>query len=126
MRVMDLGDEKAPPRALRRGDSATLSIERLTQDGRGVTRVDGKVVFVADALPGETVTATIVRKRRRHDEARTDEIQQSSPQRVTTRCQWFGACGGCSLQHLAASSQLEVKQQWLLDALQRIGGVTPE
>ncbi|MBT8428986.1 MAG: 23S rRNA (uracil(1939)-C(5))-methyltransferase RlmD, partial [Gammaproteobacteria bacterium] len=116
---MDLTANQSQARRLRRGDQATVEIESLTQEGRGVARHNGKVLFVADALPGESVLATVVKTRRRHDMASTSEIHVASPQRVTPRCEWFGNCGGCSLQHLDSSAQLDFKQDWLLDALQR-------
>lgn len=123
---MDTSANKPPAKRLRRGDQVTVDIESLTQEGRGVARHNGKVMFVADALPGETVMATVVKTQRRHDLAATDAIQVASPQRVVPRCEWFGACGGCSLQHLGSTAQLSVKQGWLLDALERIGGLTPD
>lgn len=114
-----------PERSLRRGETATVRIDSLTHEGRGVTRVGGKVLFVADALPGELVDATVVRRRRNHDEARLETLHEAAPQRVEPRCAWFGTCGGCSLQHLDAATQIGHKQRWLLDSLERIGSVTP-
>lgn len=123
---MDISAKNPATKRLRRGDQAIVEIESLTQEGRGVARLNGKVMFVADALPGESVTATIVKTQRRHDLASTDEIHVASEQRVIPQCEWFGNCGGCSLQHLDSHAQLEVKQGWLVDALLRIGGVEPE
>ena len=113
-------------RPLRRGEQATVEIDKLTHDGRGVARVGGKVLFVSDALPGELVDATVVRRRRGHDEARLDELHRASAARMAPPCEWFGACGGCSLQHLTPDAQLQTKQQWMLDALRRIGAVEPQ
>ena len=70
------------------------SIDDLSHDGRGVAHVEGKTVFVADALPGERVLAKRVRKHRNFDEARTEEILEASPERVPPRCAHFGVCGG--------------------------------
>lgn len=123
---MDLATAAAQQKALKRGDTVELQVERLTHDGRGVARHNGKVVFVADALPGETVSATVVRRRRNRDEARAEAIVVPSPRRVTPACSWFGNCGGCSLQHLDAAAQLEVKQEWLLESLRRIAAVEPD
>lgn len=108
-----------------RGDPRVANIEALTQDGRGVCRIDGKAVFVADALPGEKVRVQPMRRRRGHDEARLLEIIEPARQRVTPRCEYFGYCGGCALQHLAHAAQLEAKQTQLLSALERIGRVQP-
>jgi 23S rRNA (uracil1939-C5)-methyltransferase len=98
----------------------------LAHDGRGIARIDGKVVFIAGALPGERVRLAILRRRRKMDEAQLIEILTPSPDRVTPRCEHFGICGGCSLQHLSASAQLAAKQGQLLEDLSRIGQVTPE
>lgn len=95
----------------------------LAHDGRGVARVEGKTVFVADALPGERVKAHIVRRHRDFDEAQADEILVASPDRVTPRCQHFGVCGGCVLQHLAPSAQIAAKQNVLAQNFARIGHV---
>jgi 23S rRNA (uracil1939-C5)-methyltransferase len=103
----------------------TAEIGDLAQDGRGIARVDGKVVFVADALPGERVRYRLTRTGRDADEAQTVAVEQASPERVAPRCPHFGICGGCALQHLAPAAQLAFKQKQLLDALQRIGGVAP-
>jgi 23S rRNA (uracil1939-C5)-methyltransferase len=104
-----------------------IEILHFSHDGRGVgRRSDGKTVFVAGALPGEQVVARLSKGSRKFDEAETVEVLQSSPDRVTPRCPHFGTCGGCVLQHLAEDQQIVMKQQVLLDNLQRIGHVTPE
>ena len=105
---------------------AEVSIVDLSHDGRGVARVDGKALFVAGALPGETVRARIVKRSRHFDEARTVEVLQASPQRVTPKCPHFGTCAGCVLQHLDEDQQIVAKQRVLMDNLERIGHVTPE
>ncbi len=98
----------------------------LSSDGRGVVKTEGKTVFVADALAGETVA---YRRRKRHrsfDEAELLEVLVASPERVTPPCEHFGQCGGCSLQHLAPESQIQAKQKELREAFKRLGqGVEP-
>ncbi len=108
-----------------RGDPVITTVDALTQDGRGVCRIDGKAVFVADALPGETVSIQPTRRRKGHDEARLLEVVQPSAQRRAPRCEYFGYCGGCALQHLEHAAQLAAKQDQLLSALARIGKVEP-
>jgi len=100
----------------------------LSHDGRGVARRDGeggKVTFITGALPGEVVSAEPTARNRHFDEARTLEVLQPSPQRVTPRCPHFGVCAGCVLQHLDESQQIVAKQRVLMDNLTRIGHVTP-
>jgi 23S rRNA (uracil1939-C5)-methyltransferase len=100
-------------------------IVSLDHEGRGVTRIGGKAVFVHGALPGETVRLQRTRKRRRHDEAVVIEVLKPAPDRVVPRCAHFGTCGGCSLQHLAHPAQLAGKAAIVAEELARIGGVEP-
>lgn len=101
----------------------TAQIIDLAQDGRGLARMDGKVTFIADALPGETVQFKYVRKGRDVDEGQVVSVTTSSPDRVQPECAHFGLCGGCALQHLAPAKQIEFKQKQLFDAFERIGKV---
>ena len=100
----------------------TAEVVDLTHDGEGVIRC-GKTVFVAGALPGETVSFERIRKHRRHDEARLLEVLRPAPQRVTPRCAHFGVCGGCALQHLEPDAQLALKEKELRDNLERVARV---
>ncbi|HXS73905.1 MAG TPA: 23S rRNA (uracil(1939)-C(5))-methyltransferase RlmD [Rhodanobacteraceae bacterium] len=100
-------------------------ISDLGHDGRGVAHVDGKAVFVADALPGERVRARLLRKHRHFNEAQAEEILRASPDRVAPRCAHYGVCGGCALQHLEPSAQIAAKQRVLAENFARIGKVEP-
>jgi 23S rRNA (uracil1939-C5)-methyltransferase len=102
------------------------TITDLSHDGKGVTRIDGKAVFVSGALLGENVKLRIRKRHRHYDEAEVVEFITRSPHRVEPQCRHFGQCGGCSLQHLDAESQIEVKQRVLKDNFERIGKVAPE
>lgn len=97
----------------------------LSHDGRGVTTVDGKKVFVHGALPGERVRVRLTGRQRRYDEGEAVGILEASPDRVEPRCPHFGLCGGCALQHLAPDAQVGAKQDSLLQNLERIGNVEP-
>jgi len=97
----------------------------LSHQARGVTRVDGKAVFVADALPGERVVMRRVGRHRNFDEAVLEQVLRASPDRVPAECPHFGLCGGCALQHLAPAAQLAFKQAQLLENLKRLGDVEP-
>ncbi len=103
-------------------EEAQAVVEALTDDGRGLARVAGKVVFVDGALPGETVRLRYRRRRRRYDTARLVEVLHPSPERVTPPCPFFGTCGGCTLQHLAPEAQVRAKQQILAEQFRRLGG----
>ena len=101
-------------------------VESLTHDGRGVARVSDKTVFIDGALPGEDVLFRYTRVRSNYDEGEVLEVLEASPHRITPACEFFNACGGCSLQHLEPAEQIRIKQSVLLDNLQRIGKVQPE
>lgn len=101
-------------------------IEDLSHDGRGVATHEDKIVFIHGALPGELVSARVTGRKRHFDEGETLEVIESSPDRVEPRCPHFGQCGGCSLQHLKPSKQIEAKQNTLLQNLERIGKVKPD
>lgn len=101
-------------------------IRDTTLDGYGVADTDGKSVFVDGAISGETVRFRRQRKRKNYDEADLIELVSESADRVQPPCANFGTCGGCTLQHMNASAQLNLKQASLIQALQRIGNVVPD
>lgn len=105
----------------RAGYTAELTIDSLADDGRGIARHRGKVVFVADALPGEAVRVEVLRQHRRYDEGRVLEVLSASPQRREPPCEYYGRCGGCQLQHLDYRGQVAFKQERLAALLQRLG-----
>ncbi len=101
----------------------TLEVATLTNLGVGLGRVDGWVVMVPFALPGETVRAKVYRNRANYSEADLVEVLTPSPARVKPECALFGACGGCQYQHLAYVEQLTWKQRQVQEVLARIGGL---
>jgi 23S rRNA (uracil1939-C5)-methyltransferase len=101
------------------------TIKSLSHDGKGVTHIDNKTVFIDGALPNEKVTFIYTSKRRSHDEGIVHEVLKASNERVEPKCKHFSICGGCNLQHLASDAQIEHKQQSMLDALKHIGHVEP-
>jgi len=110
----------------KRREPETAVIGGVTHDGRGIADIDGKKVFVAGALEGETVTYQRRKFRRNFDEAELLEVHEASPDRIEAKCEAFGRCGGCALQHITPEHQREIKAQTLRDNLDRIGRVTPE
>ena len=101
-------------------------IESLDHEARGVTRLDGKTVFVEGALPGECVEYASYRRKPSYELARTLRILKPSPERVTPRCPHFAVCGGCSMQHLDAAAQVAAKQRLLEDNLWHLGRIKAE
>lgn len=104
-----------------------VTIESLGHDGRGIAKIDGKVMFVDGALAGETVKALYTKKHSKFDEAKTLEVVSNpSPDRVEAQCEHFGLCGGCSLMHVKPEAQLALKQQTLKEHLTHFGQLSPE
>jgi 23S rRNA (uracil1939-C5)-methyltransferase len=108
------------------GDTAIAVVESLTHDARGVARIEGKATFIEGALPGERVRFRYHNKLPRFDTGEILEVLEPSADRVAPPCRYFGACGGCSLQHLAPEAQVRAKQQVLADALDHVGRVRPD
>ncbi len=107
-------------------EPVTATIESMSHEGRGVTHIDGKTVFIHGVLAGEEVRFQYTHQHRRYDEGKLLEVIKASPLRVEPKCLHFGVCGGCSFQHVNPAEQIRIKQQVLLDNLQRIGKVSPE
>ncbi|MBS1198528.1 MAG: rRNA m(5)U939 methyltransferase [Proteobacteria bacterium] len=101
-------------------------IESLDHEARGVTRREGKAIFVDGALPGECVEYASFRKKPNFEMAHLVQVLQASSQRVMPLCPHFNICGGCALQHMESSAQVAVKQRVLEDNLWHIGRVRPE
>ncbi|MDX1656654.1 MAG: 23S rRNA (uracil(1939)-C(5))-methyltransferase RlmD, partial [Candidatus Competibacteraceae bacterium] len=107
-------------------ETFTARIEDLAHDGRGIARLEGKVVLVDGALPGEEVTFRYTVRHSGYDEGTVQTILKPAAQRVEPRCTHFGVCGGCGLQHLEPGAQIRFKEAQLLDNLRRIGKVQPQ
>lgn len=101
----------------------TVCIESLSHEVRGIARLQGKTLFVDNALPGETVKVEYTATRSKFDEAVAVEVIEASPDRCKPRCRHADVCGGCALQHMASPAQIAAKQQILLDQLQRFGSI---
>ena len=103
-------------------DILQLTIDDIAFGGEGVGRVNDFVVFVPFVAPGEVVEVELTEVKKRFARARLLKILQSSLERVTPACQYFGECGGCQYQHLAYPVQLRIKHKQICDLFQRIGG----
>ncbi len=98
-----------------------LEIHDLAFGGKGVARHEGKVYFVPFTIPGETVTARVVRQKKNFAEAELIAVETPSPDRVEPACPYFGRCGGCSYQHIAYERQLALKSAQVEQTLRRVG-----
>ena len=97
----------------KRREPETATIDSAAHDGRGIAAVEGKKVFVAGALPGETVKFIRRKSKRNFDEAELLQIIEASDDRIDAKCKVFGRCGGCSLQHVSEEYQRSIKERTL-------------
>ena len=109
---------------LQKNQILTLRIERLSSDGSGVAHsADGEAVFVPGTAPGDEARVRIVKDCGRYALGILDELLTPSPDRIPVDCPVAGPCGGCSLRHLDYAAELRAKQESVLDAFRRIGGL---
>lgn len=106
---------------VRKGEELELRIDSLAYGGNGVGRLNGFVVFVRGALPGDLVRARVTKVKRGFAEGVSLDVLEPSPHRVEAPCRHFGVCGGCRFQDLAYEEQLAAKERQVRDALERIG-----
>jgi 23S rRNA (uracil1939-C5)-methyltransferase len=112
---------------VRKGDHLKLVISALDEEAAGVATQDGVRVHVAGALPDEEVDAVVahVSPHRPDAWAALDSIARPSPARVAPVCPAYGACGGCTLEHMAYARQLEWKKEHVMAALAQAGVTAP-
>ncbi|OGT66333.1 MAG: hypothetical protein A3J38_07230 [Gammaproteobacteria bacterium RIFCSPHIGHO2_12_FULL_45_9] len=107
-------------------DNALATITQLSDDGRGITHINGKVTFVFGALPGETVLFRYHRTHGSFDEGIALSVAENpSPARVIPPCPAFSLCGGCSLQHINPLYQIQHKEKTLMEWIKRTTGKMP-
>jgi len=118
-----------PPKAscatLSKGAEVDLAIDKLAFGGKALGRVDGFVVFVDHAVPGQKVRVQITRKKSRFAEARIVQVLEQSPAFAPPFCPHFGLCGGCQWQNVAYAEQLYWKRLHVQECLRHLAGLTP-
>lgn len=95
----------------------------MAYGGQGIGRLDGFVIFVRGAVPGDTVIARIYQKKKDYAMASLIEILTPSTDRIEAPCPYSGYCGGCQWQHLRYERQLDYKREQVIDSLSHIAGL---
>lgn len=98
-------------------------IHGISHDGQGVGKLEGLVVFVPGALPGELVDIEITQRKKSFARGRLHAIVEASPQRVEAPCPYYWQCGGCAYQHASYRLQLDLKTRVVEQTLQRVGKI---
>ena len=107
------------------GDLHEIQLTDLTYSASAVGRINEIVTFVHRGGPGETAQVEITEVKKRHLHAQINEIISPSPDRCPPPCPYFDAgCGGCQWQHINVDAQLDAKARVLVEALNRIGGLS--
>lgn len=99
----------------------SLEIHDVAFGGKGVARHEGKVYFVPFTIPGETISARVLRQKKNFGEAELVRVETPSADRVEPPCPYFGECGGCSYQHITYARQLQIKAAQVEQTLRRVG-----
>ena len=98
-----------------------VTIEAVAAEGKALAHVDGMVVFVDFAVPGDVVDIQVYKKKKNYMEGFIKRIVKPSEHRLEPFCRHFGICGGCRWQPLPYQMQLAAKRQQVEDQLVRIG-----
>lgn len=98
----------------------TLTTSSPAYGGISIARLDGKVVMIKGAIPGETVEVRIDEDRKDYSTATVTKVLEPSPDRVSPPCGYFGTCGGCHLQFISYPRQIKLKEEVLKGSLRRI------
>lgn len=98
-----------------------VRIEKAAAEGNSLAHIDGKVLFVSYAAPGDLADVEVIRSKSGYMQGRLLQLKEKSPLRCEPFCPHFGLCGGCKWQHLQYAEQLRQKQSQVRDHLERIG-----
>lgn len=100
-----------------------LLITDMSSEGKGIARIEGKVIFTTQALPGDVVDVEVRKSKKSFSEGVIAELKTASTLRIKPECSHFGVCGGCKWQHISYAEQLKFKKKIVEDAFERIGKV---
>jgi len=106
---------------IKKGSELKLKINSLTYGGKGISRHDGIVIFTNNVLPGQTIKAKIIKKKKSYLEAIPIEIIKESPFKQKEKCNHFYDCGGCKTQDLKYEEQINQKENQIIEALNHLG-----
>jgi 23S rRNA (uracil1939-C5)-methyltransferase len=108
---------------MEKNDIFAIKIEDMSDDGMGIGHIDGMAVFVKDTAPGDEAEIKIVKVKKSYAFGRLRQILKPSPYRIDPVCPVARQCGGCIIQHMDYSAQLDMKKNRVINCLKRIGKV---
>ncbi|SDC08984.1 23S rRNA m(5)U-1939 methyltransferase [Pelagirhabdus alkalitolerans] len=117
----------AKPKApVQKNQMIELTFEDMTHEGNGVGKLDGYPVFVENTLPGEKAQVKIIKVKKNFAVGKLIELQDVHPERIDPPCDVYKLCGGCQLQHMSYTMQLNMKHKTVKDNLRKIGHIEIE
>jgi len=111
---------------LEKNQFITAEITGITSEGNGVCRADGMAVFVPNTATGDMAKIKIVKVLKSYAYGIVDEIINPSPDRISSDCNVYKKCGGCTFRHISYESECRIKENIVKDTFQRIGGLNPD
>ena len=108
---------------MEKGQILELTIEDMSQEGKGIGKADGFAVFVDGAVVGDKVRVQLRKVKKRYGFGKLIEIIEESPDRVESFCEQRGECGGCPYGQRSYDAQLALKEKQVRDKLERLGGI---
>ncbi|MDH7464601.1 23S rRNA (uracil(1939)-C(5))-methyltransferase RlmD [Chitinophagaceae bacterium 26-R-25] len=103
---------------------SNVTVQDYAAEGKSLSKLDGKVIFIEGAVPGDVVDVQLTKSKKDWGEGRAVRFHEFSKDRVAPFCEHFGVCGGCKWQMLPYEMQLQFKQNEVAQNLRRIGKVT--
>lgn len=105
-----------------KNDIIETTIEDVNINGEGIGKWNEIAVFVPYSAIGDVLSVKIIKIQKKYLIGKIEKIIKSSPDRITSDCEVFGRCGGCTFRHISYDAELKIKQKHVSDCLQRIGG----
>lgn len=103
-----------------------VTINSLNHEGKGIARIDNKIVFIPNALPGEKIKIKIIKSHKNFDEGLIEKYIETSPDRQTPICPYYGECGGCDIMHMNYTKQVEFKIEKVKNILKKFSNIDIE
>ena len=100
-----------------------VKIDKLSHDFRGLCKINNKVTFVTKSLPNEIIDLTLTNQKKNYNEGKINNIINPSNIRVEPLCQYANICGGCNIAHINYTSQLETKQNNVINIMKKYAGI---
>ncbi len=111
---------------MKKGQKLEIDIDKLAFGGKGLARVNNRVVFVEGGIPGDTATVKVRKVKRNYIEAQIVHLNKASRLKHPAPCEHFEYCGGCKWQNLDYQNQIDFKRQQVEESLKQIGEIEPE